>query len=133
MKVLTFNFVINIDVNMKSKSFTELSGQQREAIMSHGRVVIDVGGEQFHAKREIFFNFPGTRLGKLMSLTDHQEILNLCHEFTPSDPPEFYFDRNPEIFAGLLVIHIHLVIGPLYLIVVLRNSGDVPDWTVSYS
>ena len=76
--------------------------QQRETKMS--RVVIDVGGEQFHAKREIFCTFPTTRLGKLMSLTNQQEILNLCHEFTPSDPPEFYFDRNPEIFAGRIFI-----------------------------
>ena len=72
--------------------------------MTQSWVVIDVGGEKFHAKREIFLNFPGTRLGKLMSLTNHQEILDLCHELTPRHPPEFYFDRNPEIFAGRLVI-----------------------------
>ena len=74
--------------------------------MTHSWVVIDVGGERFQAKREIFSNFPGTRLGKLMNLTNQQEILNLCHEFTP--PSEFYFDRNPEIFTGMK-IHIHLV------------------------
>ena len=71
--------------------------------MTHSWVVLDVGGEKFHAKREIFSNFSRTRLGKLMSLTNQQEILNLCHEFTNSDPPEFYFDRNPEIFAGMTV------------------------------
>ena len=94
-----------IDVNINSyKSFTELSGQQRETEMTQSWVVIDVGGEKFHAKREIFLNFPGTRLGQLMSLTNQQEILDLCHELTPSDPPEYYFDRNPEIFAGRIFI-----------------------------
>ena len=104
--------------------------------MTQSWVVIDVGGEKFHAKREIFCNFPGTRLGKLMSLTNQQEILNLCHELTPSDPPEFYFDRNPEIFAGRIVI-LGLTswsfLSVLYLFPILRNSGDVQDWTVSYS
>ena len=27
-------------------------------------VVLDVGGEKFHARKNIFLEFPGTRLGK---------------------------------------------------------------------
>lgn len=63
-------------------------------------VVIDVGGEKFHAKREIFLNFPTTRLGRLMSSNTTQQVLELCDEFSPSQPQQFFFDRNPETFAG---------------------------------
>ena len=30
------------------------------------------------------------------------EILTYCEEFLPGDPPEFFFDRNPETFPGIL-------------------------------
>ena len=60
---------------------------------------------------------PVTRLGRLMAakvsvlphrashgprLQDVAEILTYCEEFVPGDPPEFFFDRNPETFPGIL-------------------------------
>ena len=30
------------------------------------------------------------------------EILTFCDEFVPGDPPEFFFDHNPETFPGIL-------------------------------
>ena len=65
-------------------------------------VIIDVGGERFQAKRIIFLAFPGTRLGKLMNAESVDEIMKYCEEFVPGDPPEFFFDRNPETFPGVL-------------------------------
>ena len=33
------------------------------------------------------------------------QILELCDEFVPGDPPEFFFDRNPENFPTILNIY----------------------------
>lgn len=35
-----------------------------------------------------------------MASTNVDQILKLCDEFTPSSPPEYFFDHNPETFAG---------------------------------
>ena len=64
-------------------------------------VIIDIGGERFKAEKDIFLSFPHTRLGKLMNASSVEEILQYCEEFTPGDPPEFFFDRNPETFPGI--------------------------------
>ena len=42
------------------------------------------------------------RLGKLMRATSVDEILRYCEEFFPGEPPEFFFDRNPENFPAIL-------------------------------
>ena len=31
-----------------------------------------------------------------------RNILELCDEFTPGDPPLFFFDRNPDNFPAIL-------------------------------
>lgn len=33
------------------------------------------------------------------------EVLALCEEFVPGDPPEFFFDRNPQNFGSILEIY----------------------------
>ena len=33
------------------------------------------------------------------------QILELCDEFVPGNPPEFFFDRNPENFPTILNIY----------------------------
>ena len=45
---------------------------------------------------------PTTRLGRLMMATTVEKILQLCDEFLPGDPPEFFFDRNPVNFPTIL-------------------------------
>ena len=65
-------------------------------------VIIDVGGERFIATREILSVFPATRLGKLMRAETVEKILETCDEFTPGDPPEYFFDRNPDNFPAIL-------------------------------
>ena len=32
-------------------------------------------------------------------------ILKYCEEFIPGDPPEYFFDRNPETFSGILEMY----------------------------
>ena len=83
-------------------------------------VILDVGGERFIAQRNALLKYPTTRLGKLMrSATISGEsrnkvdstsfyslgILSLCDEFVPGDPPEYFFDKNPENFSAILEMH----------------------------
>ena len=37
-----------------------------------------------------------------MMATTVEKILQLCDEFLPGDPPEFFFDRNPVNFPTIL-------------------------------
>ena len=68
-------------------------------------VIIDVGGERFQANRDSFLKHPNTRLGKLMKSTCIEEILSLCEEFIPGNPPEYFFDKNPENFSSVLEMY----------------------------
>ena len=45
---------------------------------------------------------PTTRLGRLMMANTVEKILQLCDEFLPGDPPEYFFDRNPVNFPTIL-------------------------------
>ena len=42
------------------------------------------------------------RLGKLMRASSIEEILHYCEEFFPGEPPEYFFDRNPDNFPQIL-------------------------------
>ena len=74
----------------------------------------------------IDYKFPITRLGKLMRASTIQVMMNLililrmvsclmmfskqailtfCDEFVPGDPPEYFFDKNPENFPAILELH----------------------------
>ena len=68
-------------------------------------VILDVGGERFIAQRNSLLKYPTTRLGKLMRASTIQGILTFCDEFVPGDPPEYFFDKNPENFAAILEMH----------------------------
>ena len=65
-------------------------------------VVLDVGGEKFKMETEILRKLPATRLGRLLNASSVEEILSFCDEFVPGDPPEYFFDHNPETFPGIL-------------------------------
>ena len=43
----------------------------------------------------------------LKNVVDQQprDILGLCEEFVPGNPPEFFFDRNPENFGTILEMY----------------------------
>ena len=40
-----------------------------------------------------------------MSTDNIEEILELCDEYIPGNPPEYFFDRNPENFASVLEMY----------------------------
>ena len=45
---------------------------------------------------------------KVVKMFLHQhsrDILGLCEEFVPGNPPEFFFDRNPENFGTILEMY----------------------------
>ena len=52
---------------------------------------------------------PTTRLGRLMMATSVDKILQLCDEFLPGDPPEYFFDRNPVNFPTILNMYRYYV------------------------
>lgn len=92
------------------------TGEPLEAPLPGDTVVLDVGGDRFTAKREVLLQRPTTRLGKLMKARDAEDVVQvaaplsldlsqLCEEFFPGDPPEFFFDRNPENFPAILDMH----------------------------
>ena len=40
-----------------------------------------------------------------MSCAEVEDILSYCEEFVPGDPPEYFFDKNPENFASVLEMY----------------------------
>ena len=76
-----------------------------EPLDKSGLVVLDVGGERYRTSRDAFLKYPNSRLGKLLSSSNLDEILTLCEEYTPSNPPEFFFDKNPENFSVVMELY----------------------------
>ena len=68
-------------------------------------IIFDVGGTRFQGCKDNFVKYPKTRLGRLISSNSIEEILELCDEYTPGDPPEYFFDRNPENFPSVLEMY----------------------------
>ena len=65
-------------------------------------VILDVGGDRFTALRSTLQRYPTTRLGRLVRADNIDKILENCDEFFPGDPPEYFFDRNPDNFPAVL-------------------------------
>ena len=66
-------------------------------------IILDVGGVRFQGRRKDFAKYPETRLGKLLSTANIEEILTLCDEFVPGNPTEYFFDRNPGTADELMI------------------------------
>ena len=65
-------------------------------------IILDVGGDRFTATRSTLHKFPTSRLGRLVRANSIDSILKHCDEFFPGDPPEYFFDRNPDNFPAIL-------------------------------
>lgn len=74
----------------------------RQQLATGQCVILDVGGDRFTASRALLERHPTTRLGKLMAASRVEDILQHCDEFFPGQPPEYYFDRNPDNFPAIL-------------------------------
>ncbi|KAM9708262.1 delayed-rectifier potassium channel regulatory subunit KCNS3-like isoform 2-T2 [Menidia menidia] len=75
---------------------------------------VNVGGFRQRMDQTVLSRFPQTRLGRLMSCSSKEAILELCDDFSPSDM-EYYFDRSPSFFGYVLNFYltgkIHLADG----------------------
>ena len=54
---------------------------------------------------DIINAFDTLRLGKLFSSEDLDEILQYCDEYTPSNPPQYFFDRS-SLYCILLSTYV---------------------------
>ena len=61
------------------------------------------------------------------------QILELCDEFVPGNPPEYFFDRNPDIFPTILNIYrtgqFHMKEGGCALVL----QKDLEYWIIGLS
>ena len=94
----------------KSDSWEDIQQEQEDEGLQNNEkqkqfVIIDVGGERYQANRDSFLKYPNTRLGKLMNSSSIVEILTLCEEYIPGNPPEYFFDKNPENFPSVLEMY----------------------------
>ena len=98
---------VDVDSDVEGKNETMMTDD--DASIDEGRlkqyVIFDVGGERFQGRRDNFVKYPKTRLGRLILSNNIEEILELCDEYTPGDPPEYFFDRNPENFPSVLEMY----------------------------
>ena len=92
--------------NKESSTNQEKKPNEPPKIQQNSRtkkvVILDVGGDRFTAKRTTLNRFPTTRLGRLVRADTIDKILENCDEFFPGDPPEYFFDRNPDNFPAVL-------------------------------
>ncbi|XP_021243235.1 potassium voltage-gated channel subfamily G member 2 [Numida meleagris] len=75
-------------------------------------VIINVGGIKYRIPWTTLENCPLTRLGKLKSCNNYDEIMNICDDYDVSCN-EFFFDRNPSAFRTIMTF---LTAGKLRLL-----------------
>ena len=49
--------------------------------------------------------YPNTRLGKLVKAKKVEDIMDLCDDYCPGQPPEFFFDRSWHSFNSILDVY----------------------------
>ncbi|KAL4629931.1 potassium voltage-gated channel subfamily G member 2 [Arapaima gigas] len=74
--------------------------------------IINVGGIKYRIPWTTLEEFPLTRLGKLRSCHNHEEIMDVCDDYDISCN-EFFFDRNPSAFRTIVTF---LAAGKLRLL-----------------
>ncbi|XP_031998481.1 potassium voltage-gated channel subfamily S member 1 [Hylobates moloch] len=73
---------------------------------------VNVGGVRRQLSARALARFPGTRLGRLQAAASEEQARRLCDDYDES-AREFYFDRHPGFFLGLLHFyrtgHLHVL------------------------
>nr|XP_056710930.1 potassium voltage-gated channel subfamily G member 2 [Euleptes europaea] len=77
-----------------------------------GYVIINVGGIKYKIPWTTLENCPLTRLGKLKSCSNYDEIMDICDDYDVGCN-EFFFDRNPCAFRTIMTF---LTAGKLRLL-----------------
>ncbi|XP_004469889.1 delayed-rectifier potassium channel regulatory subunit KCNS1 [Dasypus novemcinctus] len=62
---------------------------------------VNVGGVRRRLSARALARFPGTRLGRLQAAATEEQARRLCDDYDAA-AREFYFDRHPGFFLGLL-------------------------------
>uniref|UniRef100_A0A4W3IDX1 Potassium voltage-gated channel, subfamily G, member 2 n=1 Tax=Callorhinchus milii TaxID=7868 RepID=A0A4W3IDX1_CALMI len=75
-------------------------------------VIINVGGIKYKIPWTTLDEFPLTRLGKLKSCNNYDEIMDICDDYDVNGN-EFFFDRNPCAFRTIMTF---LTVGKLRLL-----------------
>ncbi|MBN3295330.1 potassium voltage-gated channel subfamily G member 2 [Amia ocellicauda] len=75
-------------------------------------VIINVGGIKYQIPWTTLDEFPLTRLGKLKTCNNYEEIMDVCDDYDVSCN-EFFFDRNPSAFRTIMTF---LAAGKLRLL-----------------
>lgn len=83
-----------------------------EACRGGGSAIINVGGIKYRIPWTTLDEFPLTRLGKLKSCHNHEEIMDVCDDYDVSRN-EYFFDRNPSAFRTIVTF---LAAGKLRLL-----------------
>ncbi|XP_060046634.1 potassium voltage-gated channel subfamily S member 1 [Erinaceus europaeus] len=73
---------------------------------------VNVGGVRRRLSARALARFPGTRLGRLQAAVSEEQARRLCDDYDAA-AREFYFDRHPGFFLGLLHFyrtgHLHVL------------------------
>lgn len=73
---------------------------------------VNVGGVRRRLSARSLARFPGTRLGRLQAAASEEQARRLCDDYDAA-AREFYFDRHPGFFLGLLHFyrtgHLHVL------------------------
>lgn len=80
----------------------QASQQEGEELgLADGAAIINVGGIKYRIPWSTLEEFPLTRLGKLRSCSNEEEIMDVCDDYDGSRN-EYFFDRSPSAFRTIV-------------------------------
>ncbi|XP_005992871.1 potassium voltage-gated channel subfamily S member 3-like [Latimeria chalumnae] len=97
---------------------------------TEGTIKINVGGLKNTVAENVILKFPSTRLGKLLICDSVEAILELCDDYD-ADEEEYYFDRNPSLFAYVLNFYYTGKLHVMEELCAFYFSEEIEYWGIS--